>query len=67
MTNAISGHPVLLNKRAGIVCKLDFGDESDRVVYPSITHPRVDPRQPLAREVASYQKHRVEVTLSDDA
>ena len=43
----------------GIVCKLDFGDESDRVVYTSITHLRFDPRQPLVREIASYQKHRV--------
>jgi hypothetical protein len=37
----------------------DDGGESDRVVYTSITHLRFDPRQPLAREIASYQKHRV--------
>ena len=37
----------------GIVCKLDLGDESDRVVYTSITHLRFDPRQVLAREIAS--------------
>ena len=43
----------------GIVCKLDFGDESDRVVYTSITHLRFGPRQLLAREIASYQKHHV--------
>lgn len=43
----------------GIVCKLDFGDESDKVVFTPITHLRFDPRQPLAREIVSYQKHRV--------
>jgi hypothetical protein len=43
----------------GIVCKLDFDDDTDEVVFTSITHLRFDPRQPLAREIVSYQKHRV--------
>ncbi len=43
----------------GIVCGLDFGSETDSAVHVSITHLRFDPRLPLAREIAAYQKHRV--------
>jgi hypothetical protein len=43
----------------GIVCGLDFGGEADKAVYASITHLRFDPRLPLARDIAAYQKHRV--------
>ena len=44
----------------GIMCKLDFGvGENPKVFYVSITHLTFDPRLPLAREIAAYQRHRV--------
>jgi hypothetical protein len=43
----------------GIVCKLDLGPDVKNAAFTSITHLRVDPRSPLAREIAAYQKHRV--------
>ncbi len=44
----------------GILCKLDFGEGDDReVLLVSITHLTFDPRLPLAREIAAYQRHRV--------
>lgn len=43
----------------GIMCRLSFGDENETAVFTSITHLRFDPRLPLAREIAAYQKHRV--------
>jgi hypothetical protein len=44
----------------GIVCQLDFGIEGGReVFFASITHLTLDPRLPLAREIAAYQKHRI--------
>ena len=43
----------------GIVCKLDIGEQADKAIYTSITHLRFDPRLPLARDIAAYQKHRV--------
>jgi hypothetical protein len=43
----------------GIVCRLDFACETQKMAYVSITHLRFDPRLPLARQIAAYQKHRV--------
>lgn len=43
----------------GIVCKLDLGPGVENAAFTSITHLRLDPRSPLAREIAAYQKHRV--------
>lgn len=43
----------------GIMCRLSFGDENETALFTSITHLRFDPRLPLAREIAAYQKHRV--------
>jgi hypothetical protein len=43
----------------GIVCRLDFAHESKSVAFASITHFQFDPRLPLARDIAAYQKHRV--------
>jgi hypothetical protein len=43
----------------GIVCRLDFGQDTPKAVFASITHLRFDPRMPLAREITAYQKHRV--------
>jgi hypothetical protein len=43
----------------GIMCGLDFGQETEPAVVTSITHLRFDPRLPLARDITAYQKHRV--------
>jgi hypothetical protein len=42
----------------GIVCKLSFGPTAENAVFASITHLTFDPRMPLARDIAAYQKHR---------
>lgn len=43
----------------GILCQLEFTPATENAVYASITHLRFDPRQPLARNITAYQKHRV--------
>ena len=45
----------------GIVCHLarDGSDEEGKLIVTSITHLEFDPRLPLAREIAAYQKHRI--------
>jgi hypothetical protein len=43
----------------GIVCRVEAAAETAEAVFASITHLRFDPRLPLAREIVSYQKHRV--------
>jgi hypothetical protein len=43
----------------GVLCKLDFGSNTGKEAFVSITHLRFDHRLPLAREISSYQKHRV--------
>ena len=43
----------------GIVCGFDVVTANDKAVYASITHLRFDPRLPLSRDIAAYQKHRV--------
>lgn len=52
-----------LGDEAGVTCKLDFGRDKEtdtkNPVFSSITHLRFDPRLPLAREIAVYQRHRV--------
>ena len=42
----------------GITCQLDAGAGTS-AVFTSLTHLRFDPRLPLARDVLTYQKHRV--------
>ena len=43
----------------GIMCRLDFAQETEKAAFVSITHLRFDPPIPLARDIATYQKHRV--------
>lgn len=44
----------------GIVCALALAiDTSEKTFFVSITHLLFDRRMPLAREIATYQKHRV--------
>lgn len=47
-----------LGDEGGIICPLDTGAVTAEVVLASITHLRFDPRLPLAREIAAYQRHR---------
>ena len=42
----------------GIVCQLDAGADTGAVLT-SLTHLRFDPHLPLARDILTYQKHRV--------
>ena len=46
-------------EEGGIVCKLEGTSDLTEAVFASITHLRFDPRLPLARDIAAYQKHRV--------
>lgn len=48
-----------MGDEGGIVCKLDLSPDVEKEAYTSITHLRFDPRLPLARDIAAYQKHRV--------
>ncbi len=45
----------------GIACKLDFDhqEEGAETFFVSITHLMFDPKVPLAREIAAYQKRRI--------
>ena len=43
----------------GIMCRLEFDQQTKKAAFTSITHLRFDPRLPLARDIAAYQKHRV--------
>ena len=44
----------------GIMCWVDLRSRDDSQVFiVSITHLTFDRRQPLAREIAAYQKHRI--------
>jgi hypothetical protein len=49
-----------LGDEGGILCHLAFdGDIGPSAFIVSITHLVFDRRNPLAREIASYQKHRI--------
>jgi hypothetical protein len=56
----LPGHPGhYLGDEGGILCHLAFdADIGPRAFIVSITHLLFDRRNPLAREIASYQKHR---------
>jgi len=44
----------------GIVCALHLPEApSEEMLVASITHLMFDPRLPLARQIAAYQKHRI--------
>ncbi len=43
----------------GILCQLEVSPPIENAIYASITHLRFDPRQPLTRDIAAYQKHHV--------
>ena len=43
----------------GIMCRLDFKNRNEAAFVVSITQLSFDRRQPQAREIAVYQKHRI--------
>ena len=44
----------------GIICKVELGPENnDKAVFASITHLRFSQAEPIGRQVAAYQKHRI--------
>ena len=47
-----------MGDEGGIVCRLELGTAMQNEAFVSITHLRFDPRLPLARKIAAYQKHR---------
>jgi hypothetical protein len=49
-----------LGDEGGIACHLDFGfSDTQNMQIVSITHLRFDRRNPLAREIEAYCKHRI--------
>ncbi len=49
-----------LGDEGGIACALDFGIDGTKEVHiVSITHLRFDRRNPLARKIEAYCKHRI--------
>lgn len=48
-----------LGDEGGIVCRVDQGEAGKPSVVTSITHLTFDRKQPCAREIAAYQKHRI--------
>ncbi len=49
-----------LGDEGGIMCHLDFGIHGQKEVsIVSITHLSFDRRNPLSREIRTYQKHRI--------
>ncbi|MBV8094496.1 MAG: hypothetical protein JO110_14985 [Acetobacteraceae bacterium] len=50
-----------LGDEGGIMCRLDFGRDTENAVFASITQLRFDPLLPLAREIAAYQRHRIKL------
>ena len=49
-----------LGDEGGIACALDFGFSDTKEVHiVSLTHLTVDRRDPLAREIEAYCKHRI--------
>ena len=55
-----------MGDEGGITCDLDFGfNDAKEVHIVSITHLRFDRRNPLAREIEAYCKHRIKRLKKD--
>ena len=49
-----------MDDEGGIMCSLDFGlGPGANMAVVSLTHVSIDPSHALAREIASYQYHRI--------
>ncbi len=49
-----------MGDEGGLVCHLDFGfSDTKNLHIVSITHHKFDRRNPLAREIGAYCKHRI--------
>ena len=42
----------------GIMCDVTLSKDAQTALLVSVTHLRIDPRHPLAREIRAYQKER---------
>jgi hypothetical protein len=52
--------------QGGVMCRITF--EDGRNLQVAITHLSFDPRLPVARDIAAYQKHRIKrIRLYDPA
>ena len=50
----------------GITCAIAPGEQDENVYVVSITHLRIDPTHPLAREVMTYQRQRTRKLILQD-
>ena len=64
--------PLLINQvtyagdQGGVMCRITFDDGHN--LHVAITHLFFDPRLPVARDIAAYQKHRLKrIRLYDPA
>jgi hypothetical protein len=49
-----------MDDEGGIVCSLDFGlGKGANLAVVSLTHVSIDPAHALAKDIASYQYHRI--------
>ncbi|HUX75787.1 MAG TPA: hypothetical protein VMY40_03990 [Anaerolineae bacterium] len=51
-------HLVYAGDEGGIMCDVTLSRDAKEALLVSITHLRIDPRHPLAREIRAYQKER---------
>ena len=59
-SKAVVTKVMYMGDEGGIVCGLDFGQGAGaNVAVVSLTHVSIDPSHALAREIASYQYHRI--------
>ncbi len=59
-SRAVVTKVMYMGDEGGIVCGLDFGQGAGaNVAVASLTHLSIDPSHPLARDIASYQYHRI--------
>jgi hypothetical protein len=51
-------HLVYTGDEGGIMCDVTLSQDAKEALLVSITHLRIDPRHPLAREIRAYQRER---------
>ena len=51
-------HLVYAGDEGGIMCDVTLSQDAKEALLVSITHLRIDPRHPLAREIRAYQRER---------
>ena len=51
-------HVLYLGDEAGISCDVTLSRDAEEMLIVSLTHLRVAPRHPLAKEIRAYQRER---------